>query len=508
MPEATQNQMGPLEQQFFARALGITPEQQRKYMSAQQQEAMANAILQQGTTPIDTNNRSIGGVGYKISPWEGIAKLADVISGKYQQNNANEALANALAPQGGGDSSPSMGQGGGRTFTNPDGTLSQTGQIMAMQGNRAAMQAAEMEMKEGSNHLLSNPLVNTTINGQEGMYPTSMAMGAAGGQSAPQPQQMPPASPQNLTPAPIAPVQSAPIPPPQGAMPPQTANFPPPSPAAVGTSAMAQGAAPIPASQLSAPQGAPAYGKQVLTPAQQANLDVQKQNAVAQNAVKTSGETTQAEDTGKNLADATKTYNVAASNLPRAMQRFKEIREAAGLASSGGGVSDQEPEQGLLEHFLPGPDYARSFARTSVGGAIDNFVNGGDVAKANAVIDRATKQGVLSELGPQMQGLKGNKYLESIANGASGLNPADPKDTKIAAVNGLQDQYISNMVSLANQRTSYGDRNAPTQLSMAQSIAQNADPTYEVHIAHPDGSLGTVKARSLLQAVQAGSRIQ
>lgn len=158
---------------------------------------------------------------------------------------------------------------------------------------------------------------------------------------------------------------------------------------------------------------------------------------------------------GENLADAQKTFNVAASNLPRAMQRFQELRDASANASSGLGVNSEG--EGMY------PSLARAFEP--------------ETAKANQIIQQASKQGILAELGPQLQGLKGNKFLEGIANSASGLNAADPAKVKVNAVNGLQDQYIANLKSLAAQRRQYGDKNAPTDEQIDTEVAKYAPKT-------------------------------
>jgi hypothetical protein len=269
----------------------------------------------------------------------------------------------------------------------------------------------------------------------------------------------------------------------------------------------------IPASALTPAGGAtmpaaPAYGKTVLTPQQQAALDVQKTVALIPVEADKANQVANA----ANLADAQKTYNVAASALPRAMQRFEQLRQAAPLASSGGGVSDQEPEQGVVAGILPAyfsnPDYKRYYAKTAIGGAIDNYISKGDVATANQTMEQAANQGILSELGPQLQGLKGNKFLESIASGASGLDMADPPNAKIHAINGLQDQYISNLMSLVNQRQQLGDPNTPSQSAIADMIMKNVNPTYPVSVISPDGTVGRVAAKHLGDLVNAGGKIQ
>lgn len=474
----------PIQQQFYAQALGITPQQQQKLMAAQQQEALAQTLLQQGTTPIDTSNRQIGGVGYRISPFEGLAKLADVVSGKYQQSTANDALANALTPQGG---QAQQGMAG----LPPMAGLNMDAATKAMFDNYYA------DHRPGALYRGTDAQMHTA--------PTDQQLNTGTGQASPQ-SQIP-----NGNPAPIAPVQTGNLPPPQGDLPPQYANAP--SPSAVGNAAVSQGAPQLPTSALGAPVGGPIppppsgmpnVNTSGMTAAQaMAAIETAKANAVAQGAVAPAAAKTQAEDTAKNLVEAQKTFNVAASNLPRAMQRFTELRGAAKDASYGGGVSEQEPEGGFLDHFVPGPDYARTFAQSSIGSALEP-----KTALANQTMEQATKQGILTELGPQMQGLKGNKYLESIASGASGLNLADPPAAKVQAINGLQDQYISNLKSLAQQRRDMGDPSAPSDLSLAQLITQHADPAQKVSVIDPKGNLGRVDAQHLPDLIQAGGQIR
>lgn len=483
----------------------IPSDRQKQYMASQQAEALAQALLSEGEKPIDTNNRSINGVGYNISPMEGVAKLANILSGSYVQNKANESLANALTG----------GSGGGQAGVgNLPPQVAALAQAYPEIGVKAIMDNALADHRAGSTYYDMGSGGRITA-------PTDQQINTG---TVPQPQGVPPP---NFTPAPIAPVQGSPLPPPQGAMPPQTANFPPPSPSAVGASAIAQGAPPVSGAALAPPQGmappssiAPPTPRPINTAGMTASqaqaamdtekarmaaeIDVNKANQIAAGAVGPAGEKTQAEDTGKNLADATKTYNVAAGQFPRAMQRFDQLRQASAHASSGSGVSDKEPDDpGFFDRFLPGPDWARSAARTFP----ESVVNPA-VSNANQVIHLATSQGILSELGPQLAGLRGNKFLESIASGASGLNPADPPAAKINTINGLQDQYISNMVSLANQRRSYGDPSAPSHLSMAQMIAQYASPQAMISVVDPRGKLARIPPSNLVHLIQDGGQLR
>ena len=124
-------------------------------------------------------------------------------------------------------------------------------------------------------------------------------------------------------------------------------------------------------------------------------------------------------------------------------------------------------------------------------------------AAANQTIQQASKQGVLSELGPQLTGLKGNKFLESIASGASGLNAADPPKTKVQAVNGLQDQYVANLKSLAAQRREYGDVSAPTDAQIDGEIAHhlNLHTPLDIQKAYAARIIGRDLAKSMLKNI-------
>lgn len=114
----------------------IPPQTQAKLMAVQQQEALAEALLEEGRKPVSTDNRSINGVGYAVSPLEGLAKMMQSGVGAYQQNKANEAYANILNPSqtssSGTDENPSGTPG---TYQSPN-AVTQGGNPMqvAMQG--------------------------------------------------------------------------------------------------------------------------------------------------------------------------------------------------------------------------------------------------------------------------------------------------------------------------------------------------------------------------------------
>lgn len=88
----------------------------------ERQMAIAQALRQQSMTPVDTAGRQIGGMGYKISPWEGVAKMVQaVMAGKQDQENdqsrleLQQRMAKALQqyfPQGGQPSAAPTGAPG------------------------------------------------------------------------------------------------------------------------------------------------------------------------------------------------------------------------------------------------------------------------------------------------------------------------------------------------------------------------------------------------------------
>lgn len=505
----------------------ISPDVQSRLLANQQQQAMAQALLQQGQTPIDTNGRMMGAIASKVSPLEGLAKALQTATGIYGQKQANSDYANILNPQ----AAPPAPPDGSSGVTAPQASAAGPMQNMSPQGQQilqGLMQKTGMSAYEAF-QVMQDPSALSRIYASLG--PTTEMKNAqyAYGAGAPgvvgqvlNNQANPGAVAYNnalgTTAAGNAPAGTMPsgvggggaYQGAAGALPvtpaPMTGQ-PDPGIMLPGPSGVAGGIPQVNASALnapvaSAPIASPPSPAGMTNDQYKAALDAWKAGQSAQAQVGPAGQKTQAEDIGKNIADATKTYNVAASSFPRAMQRFDELRQASKNASSGGGVSDLEPEQGLLEHFLPGPDYARSFARTSAGQLFEP-----KTATANQTLDQAAKQGILSELGPQLQGLKGNRYLETIASGASGLNPADPDATRQNAINGLQDQYISNMKSLAQQRRQYGDVGAPSDMDMAKLIAQHA-PTQMISVVDPQGKLGRVSAQHLPELIQAGGQIR
>jgi hypothetical protein len=386
----------------------------------QQQQMLAQQMMQQGSQYPDTH-AMVGNVVAPVSPVADASKALQQMLGAYMMNKSNQAYGNAMSPQGQSNGQP-VGQGvaiGNMMNGNPAAPV--TGNVAqdAMQNaiNNEAYKAAVANHYAALNKAAEVSQTPQNFNGHIGFITPP---GMRGGQ---QPQT------------------------------PMTAAPQPASPSGNPTQLQATGSNVLPNGQPDDGMGgilnaASAQAKPIV-PAQ-APVDFNNPVAVA-------GAKTSAEDTGKNLADTTKTFNVAAASLPRALQRFDQLRQAAPDASSGYGVDEN------------GEGHAIDFAKSAAG-----QIALPKTATANQIIQQASKQGILSELGPQLAGLRGNKFLESIASGASGLNASDPPATKINAINGLQTQYIANLKSLAAQRRSYGDTTVPTDDQIDGMVAKAA----------------------------------
>lgn len=214
--------------------------------------------------------------------------------------------------------------------------------------------------------------------------------------------------------------------------------------------------------------------------------------------VATAGPKKEAEETGTNAATASKTLNVVVSNLPVALRRFQELRAAAPDTSYGFGVEGKEGEPGwkqTLAYQLSSvsPDEAKT-------------------ANANNIFQQKTAQGVLPELGPALAqaGIKGNKFLETLANEASGIDMRADPQSKIKAIDGLEEQYIQNLKSTAAQVRRYGGQ-APTNdeidamvkdLKGSQPQGETSQAEYknprQIGLAYKQGKISRQQALELL----------
>ncbi len=163
---------------------------------------------------------------------------------------------------------------------------------------------------------------------------------------------------------------------------------------------------------------------------------------------------TEAGKVGETSAEAGKTLNIMTANLPVVMQRLKEMDDASAGSSYGFGVNNEGT--GLKQQMASQFGYDKN----------------------NNILQQRSAQGVLPELGPQLAqaGIRGNKFLETLASSASGLNLAGSPEAKTAAIQGLREQYISNLKSTARQVRAQGGQ-APSDAEIDTAVAQYAKNT-------------------------------
>lgn len=412
-------------------------------MQLQQQQALAAQLMQQASAPIDTANRSTGRLIAPVSPLEALAKAGQGAAAGYMQKQNNQKYADMLS--GGSPSQPaldaSMSNGQGPTTANDQtlrtvsGNSPSSAGLPSLTGDpRKDMMLYLMDKEAYTKGVVDSygktpdqKNWNDNAGLADSLHKEAIVKGLIkGGQDY-----------INLPPAVNKPT---PIIPP-------TANLTPPSPSGIATQLQATGSNALPNGQPDT--AATIYEPTTPTPKASPATAVDKNSSSA-----LAGEKSEAEKGGENLAEAQKTFNVTLSNLPRALTRFDELRKASADASSGYGIDES------------GEGAKQTFAQSSAGQFIEP-----KTATANQTIQQASKQGIIAELGPQLVGMRPNKFLESIATGASGLNAADPPQTKINAVNGLQDQYVASLKSIANQIRSYGGK-APSEAEIDAEVAK------------------------------------
>lgn len=77
----------------------LDPSLYSQQLQAQQQQQLAQLLMQQGLSPMG-GTESVGGVAIRRSPMEGMAKLAALLSGQSMQGQANDKTAAMMASQG------------------------------------------------------------------------------------------------------------------------------------------------------------------------------------------------------------------------------------------------------------------------------------------------------------------------------------------------------------------------------------------------------------------------
>lgn len=150
---------------------------------------------------------------------------------------------------------------------------------------------------------------------------------------------------------------------------------------------------------------------------------------------------------GKNLADAQKALNVMVNNIPAIVSRTNAIIKNSPLSSSGLGVD------------AAGNGIAPDFDTTKLG----QLVAPGS-ADANANLQKLAAQesfpGITAAL--SNASMKGNKFLETLANSALSINMKSPADTKVKLANQNLTQYIQQVLAAAGQARANGQADVPT----------------------------------------------
>lgn len=391
MPEVTSS--GPIQQAFFAQAAGLSPEQYQKLMQAQQQEALAQALLSQGNTPLSTEGRSIGGVGYAISPLEGAAKMAQILSGGIQQKRANEALANALMPQGGG--------GGGATaqapsFYDEKGNLTPMGYAQILSGNRAVaelrppneVRTAEWALGKDAPTVVGQQLTNQA---NPGAVSYQQGLGAAAAQNAP-----------------------------VGTMPGGGQIQPPPTPMQI---LQAQPAQQIP--QMNASTVAPQSSGMPAPLPGESNLQYKERLDAAGAGAKKLAETK-----GENQGDAILNLAQINARIANAKKNVTEMMQIAPQTSTKYPLLPEEVQQDWIQRFDP------------------------NTAKANSRFEQLNNQIYVQELGPLIKqlGSRGNQFVENAVKQGSAVDINANPNSKMEVLRGLN-EYLDNLQNnAANQQ--------------------------------------------------------
>lgn len=268
----------------------LPPDTNAKLRQIQMQQQLGQELQQQGLTPLDTNNRMMGNIAYKISPTEGLSKLADALLGTYEQQNANSKYADAI--QG-------MGGTGGQPNANMMAALYPEEAAKAMLGDHRP--GASYWTPGGMQQSPTDLQINTgTIPNQQPAAPPVPPQGdPGGGTGAPQ---VPVQGPQALPPmGGVPPVTASALTPSPGGPQPAPQSIPNPPAFAPDPGITLPGSAngaPPPQAAFSAPPPNP--GESAM--AYQARLEVAKNIAAEEGKVVPAGKSGYAAERGKQLA--------------------------------------------------------------------------------------------------------------------------------------------------------------------------------------------------------------
>lgn len=412
----------------------LTPDTNSKIYQLQQQQALAKALQEQGLTPIDTNNRMMGQIAYKISPFEGLNKLAQALVGGYEQRSAASDYS--------GLADGSQAQGAGNSILSPAGQALTAG--AGPYGSAMAFSDPNELMKIGVTAAMGDHRAGSSYVGNDGQrhfVPTDQQQNdiPVGG-ATPQPTQPIP----NGTPAPSLPVDGPQVLPgapqpmqPQGipASQLQQAGAPVPpaaSPVGIPTPPPSTGGIQLQGSPpATMPESMPEMSKAPL-PGESSNafhnrLEVEKANQIARGSIKPAIEKKIGEVEGENAAEDLQQYISARTQTQSVLDKINDMHQANKLSSFN--ALNSEGGAGPMSFY--------------------HRLRSDPTSQANTKLEQIRDQGLISQVGPQLAatGAKGNRLLEGIITGSDSFRLDQGKPAVATSIDGLGLNYIRNQVS-------------------------------------------------------------
>lgn len=406
----------------------LTGDTNAKLYALQKQAALAQALQGEGLTPLDTNNRQIGGVGYKISPFEGLNKIAQALGGTAMQGQAAKDYSDIYNPQ----------------------TTQQPGQNQGIYSDMAIrmQQGDPTAMQQYGTYMLGNP--DTARAGAEliGMtmkpalagptaYNTKVGEAAAGNAPAGAPAYVNPGSiTQNPPPSQLSPQFNAAA---LANIRADTGTSAPPIDNQIAANKLQ---APVPPSPTPLPQGSQTTQRDASFMPSPLPGETNNQYEARLKSL-TAGATSQAEAQGKNVAEAEKGKATIDSRFDNSMAILDEMKRLAPLTSGG-------PAAGVM-------DYLHS---------ANHFGKGDETSGNNASFENLASNQLTTALAPIVQGVGGRidiPLMRAIQE-AESVKLSDSEAAKLRVVGNLQNMLAvqrQNAGNLSNELQ--GNPNSPQQ---------------------------------------------
>lgn len=417
----------------------IAPSVQAKLLEAQQQQAIASALLGEGMSPLDIKDRQIGGVGYAISPLEGLGKLAQALSGRYQLSQANKDYMSAFQPKNSADGSTVAGVQDGGILSSQGASILQgvpanLQPLVASWATTEPRAAAELIAKfaapteqqknfGGQGTPAFQQWVQNQTNPGSVKYQEALGANAAGN------------APAGMMPPGLQPPQDNGQLPPVPSQVPQVQGMQPSN--SQLTNAATQGMPPMPAQALNPNQAMGAQVNPMAVPPAFNNTGMpspmpnesQNQYMARLDAAK-AGATSRATAEGTGMGDAN--VNLAQINS-RIENAKKNVQEMLGIADNTSTAVPLVPED--LQH-----KYIQRFDPKT--------------ATANTRFEQLNNQIYVQELGPLIKqlGSRGNMFVERAVKAGSAIDIGDNPAAKKVALQGIL-EYLDNIQkNAANQQ--------------------------------------------------------